>query len=159
MSIDTIRATALALRKKYKSASPEEICRRLGVAIRYCPLDDLKGLSVRYFGLNNIIINNGLKEEELPPLFAHELGHVLLHIPDGGAPCYRDGKMFVDRDRCEYEANLFAAELLLGDREVLELMQEGRTFSQIAALLCVPPELLELKLRVLAHCGRLPAIR
>ena len=49
------------------------------------------------------------------------------------------------RGRIEYEANLFAAELLLDDGEVFSLMQEY-TRDQAAAILRIDPGLLDFKL-------------
>jgi len=49
----------------------------------------------------------------------------------------------------EYEANLFAAELLLDDHKVLDTLNQDVSFSGAAALLRVPVELLDFKFRAM----------
>ena len=54
----------------------------------------------------------------------------------------------------EYEANLFAAELLIDDDELLELLNdENISFFGVAGELYVPADLLDFKFRVLKHKG------
>ena len=54
----------------------------------------------------------------------------------------------------EYEANLFAAELLIDDRQLLELLNDGdKSFFGVARELYVPAELLDFKFRVLKQKG------
>ena len=56
-------------------------------------------------------------------------------------------------DHCEYEANVFAAELILDNEEVLDVLNQDMSFFGAAKTLCVPPELLDFKFRVLKHQG------
>ena len=48
---------------------------------------------------------------------------------------------------------LFAAELLLKDEDVFELLNDDTSFFGVASILRVPPELLDFKFRVLKHKG------
>lgn len=58
------------------------------------------------------------------------------------------------KDKTEYEANLFAAELLLSDNEVAELAQmEQSDYFSMAKILYVSPELLSFKLFSMAKRG------
>ena len=61
--------------------------------------------------------------------------------------------MFDDTDRMEYEANVFAAEFMLSDDEVMESLEMQMDFFQMARCLYVPPELLDFKLRILQRQG------
>ena len=61
--------------------------------------------------------------------------------------------MFDDTDRMEYEANVFAAEFLLEDTEVTDTLEEDMDFFTMAKMLCVPPELLDFKCRILQRQG------
>ena len=54
---------------------------------------------------------------------------------------------------CEKDANLFAAELLLEDDEVLQALNEDNTFFTAASMLNVPAELLDFKFRVMKWKG------
>ena len=53
----------------------------------------------------------------------------------------------------EKDANLFAAELLLEDEDVLEMMNSDTTFFAAAAALNVPMELLDFKFRIMKWKG------
>ena len=53
----------------------------------------------------------------------------------------------------EYEANAFAAELLLKDEDDLELLNDDISFFSVASTLRVPHELLDFKFRVLKRKG------
>jgi Zn-dependent peptidase ImmA (M78 family) len=53
----------------------------------------------------------------------------------------------------EKEANLFAAELLLSDEDVTEVLNSDNTFFTAAATLCVPIELLDFKFRIMKRKG------
>jgi Zn-dependent peptidase ImmA (M78 family) len=55
--------------------------------------------------------------------------------------------------RPEYEANVFAAELLLQDREVIELSDGGLDVEQIARTLYSDVNLVALKLGLLSQKG------
>jgi len=53
----------------------------------------------------------------------------------------------------EKDANLFAAELLLDDQKVLEILNQDSSFFAAASSLMVPPELLDFKFRVMKWKG------
>ncbi len=56
-----------------------------------------------------------------------------------------DFELFDGVSQCEYEANCFAADYLLEDEDVLEMLNADMSFFQAAAELKVPPELLDFK--------------
>ena len=66
---------------------------------------------------------------------------------------FHEFTLFDDTDRQEYEANLFAAELLLSDDCVLNALNEDQFFFQAAKALYVPAELLDFKFRVMKRKG------
>ena len=55
--------------------------------------------------------------------------------------------------QCEYEANCFAADYLLEDEDVLEMLNADMSFFRAAAELKVPPELLDFKFRMMKRSG------
>lgn len=61
--------------------------------------------------------------------------------------------LFDDIDVKEYQANIFAAELLLPDEKVLQALNEDSFFFQAASRLRVPAELLDFKFRVMKRKG------
>lgn len=61
--------------------------------------------------------------------------------------------MFDESSMMEKEANLFAAEFLMDDRDVLRALNRDTTFFSAAAMLRVPAELLDFKFRVMKWKG------
>ncbi len=59
-------------------------------------------------------------------ILAHEIAHSVLHANITAA--FHEFTLFDDTDRQEYEANLFAAELLLSDDCVLNALNEDQFF-------------------------------
>ena len=75
-------------------------------------------------------------------------------------PCYtasdadaafHDVTLFDNTSAQEYEANVFASELLLSDEEALTILNNNDFFSQTAGTQNVPFELPDLKLHILKH--------
>ncbi|GHU68022.1 hypothetical protein FACS1894184_09030 [Clostridia bacterium] len=95
-----------------------------------------------------ITINDQLDEDSQRIILAHEIGHAVGHSPLAKIVAFHDFAMLVDTSIMEYEANEFAAELLLDDEEVLDELNENDFFNA-ASSLNVPPELLIFKLRLL----------
>ena len=100
-----------------------------------------------------ILLNSKLSESLRKIVLAHELGHVILHRKLTVQRGFHDFDLFGMNDQCEFEANVFAAELLLDDDAVLDALNDDMTFFGAAKALCVPPELLDFKFRVLKHQG------
>ena len=84
---------------------------------------------------------------------AHEIGHALLHQKTLQIKCFHDFELFDGVSQCEYEANCFAADYLLEDEDVLEMLNADMSFFQAAAELKVPPELLDFKFRMMKRSG------
>ena len=72
----------------------------------------------------------------------------------GGHAGGQDLELFDSLIPTEYEANVFAAELLIDDNELLGLLNDSdSSFFSVAKKLCVPAELLDFKFRVLKNKG------
>ena len=87
------------------------------------------------------------------PLYSHELGHCVLHADSAASAPFHEVTLFDNTDHKEYEANIFAAELLLPDEQVLALLNDDLFFFDVAKKLCVPFEMLDFKFRVLKRKG------
>ena len=74
-----------------------------------------------------IVINSDLPESIQRIIIAHELGHAVLHS-DSAISAFHEFAMFDDTDRMEYEANVFAAEFMLSDDEVMESLEMQMDF-------------------------------
>lgn len=67
---------------------------------------------------------------------------------------FTEHSFFDEVSDMEKEVNLFVAELLIDDNDVLELFEQGRTEGEISVELCVPIELLEFKWRIMRHYNK-----
>lgn len=156
MTIERIRLTALKLKSRY--ASPEEACRALGIRLMRIPMgrdeNACKGFFLMQSRVKAIVLNANLTGRVKRIVLAHELGHAVLHAGSAVTRGFHDFCLFDEADNSEYEANLFAAEFLLDDRDVLDQLNGGASFFTAAKLLRVPPELLDFKLRVMKRVGR-----
>lgn len=154
-AIDYISDVAGGLARKYQTRDPFGICDALGIRIRYKDLG--AGIKAYYFyqsRIRNIILNNRVSGIVRRILVAHELGHDRLHKEIAMLKGFREIELFDMARPAEYEANLFAAELLIDDKDLLELLNdEDMSFFGVARALYVPADLLDFKFRVMKHKG------
>ncbi len=143
------------LARKHGSRNPYELCHALGINIHYDDLGD--SLKAYYFcnrRIRNIVLNTRVDDILRRVLIAHELGHDRLHRKIAALKSFGIVNPFGLINPTEKEANYFAAELLIDDDELLNLLYyDDRTFFGIASELYVPYQLLEFKLRILEHKG------
>ena len=105
-----------------------------------------------------IFINQNLSPELLRLVVAHELGHDARHRQLAGSGL-RELPLFRTTDTTEYEANAFAAHLLLENEEVLSLAREGYDAASLAKTMGTDVNLMLIKLQELNRLGyelRLP---
>ncbi len=140
-----IRSLAQGLVRRYGTRDPFRICAGKGITVLH--RDDFKrqkGAFTVVEGQPFIFINSRVSEEMQRIVCAHELGHALMHR-DMGRGIFLEFELFDTRDRPEYEANAFAAELLLDGEEILSLAEEGKDAVQIARSLDTNVDLVLLK--------------
>ena len=131
---ETISRCAKALAARCATRDPFEIARQLGIEVMHAgSLNRLKGMYCVVKGVRFIILN-----EKNPPqtgriVCAHELGHDLLHREFAREKILQETTLYDMGTRMEYEANLFAANLLLEEKTVLDYIAEGFNMEQIAA--------------------------
>ena len=128
-------ATADKVVRESESRNPTKIARLNGILIR--TVDDWEEQSGAYIEMMRqpiIYVAGRLDSVKKAIVIAHELGHHFLHrkvaTQLGG---FREFKIFdMALNDMEYEANRFAAQLLLPDDEVKEYIYQGFNVSQIA---------------------------
>lgn len=149
MTDDMIYELAQSVRSDCGTSNPFEIAKELGIMVRLS--SDFKTLCGMYTiikGVRVVILNDNLSDLEQRAVMAHELGHDQLHREMAERGALQDFMLYDMSLRPEYEANMFAADLLLDDDRVLELGSVyGYTKEQIAAELGVDAELVEIKLK------------
>ena len=144
------------LKRKYEETDPERLCKLLGIIVerRSLGVSDkaIKGFFVRIKRISLITVNGDLPKAVQRIIIAHELCHAL-HHKTAGASAYHDFSLFDETNEFEKEANLFAAELLMDDDEVLENLNGDYTFYDAAKIMRVSPELLDFKFRIMKWKG------
>jgi len=150
-----ISRVANNLVSKYGTRDPIKLCEALDIKIRLKDLGrDIKAYYFYHSRIRNIVVNLNISEGIRRILVAHELGHDRLHKEIAMLKGFQELEMFDAAQPLEYEANIFAAELLIDDDELLELVNDDdKTFFTVARELGVPADLLDFKFRVLKHKG------
>ena len=153
---ERIKHIASRLKAKFHTADPFEICEALNIRVMRCPMGtqekSCKGFFIINARMKLITINSDLPDYIQRIICAHELGHAILHIKTGIC-AFHDFAVFDKNNMQEYEANVFASEFLLTDEDVLEALETREDFFGIASYLCVPPEMLDFKLRLMEKSG------
>ncbi|MBQ3074828.1 MAG: ImmA/IrrE family metallo-endopeptidase [Clostridia bacterium] len=151
-----IAKLADALCEKYGCRNPFDVAEAEGVILRFCPeFQTLRGMYKVILGQRFIFLNGNMKRREARQVLAHELGHDALHREMAKDSIVQDHFLLDMTLKPEYEANLFAAQMLYGDEKVLSLLHAGKSTSECAALLGAPMPLFELKMKILEEKGLL----
>lgn len=134
--------------KRFGTRDPFEIAEGLNYIIKF--RNDFKacrGFFAVVLGHGFIFINSSLSQEMQLMVCAHELGHALLHRDlITNSPWVLEHELFDMKTRTEYEANLFAANLLIDEKEMTELLEDGYDIPQTASALNINVNLLLIKL-------------
>lgn len=152
-SVEQIHQTAQSLIKQHGTRDPFELASALNVHVEYnYNLKECKGLYLQVLGNTFVYLNGNLDEPIRRVVLAHELGHDLLHreIAKVGI---QEFSLYDMQNRVEYEANLFAADFLLSDKEVLTYAKEQYDVPQIAGLLYTDMNLVLVKMYSMAQRG------
>lgn len=137
------------------SRDPFQIADALGVQIQMVrDFTVLKGVYMILSDVPWIFINDNLDEVMKRIVCAHEIGHHVLHQDLVRETVLQEFHMFDRRNRPEYEANVVAAEILLPDWEVLDLIYNcGYDAFQIAQCTGSDVNLVALKCDILVDKG------
>ena len=99
-----------------------------------------------------ILLKNDLPEPMRSIVILHEIGHHMLHKDI--AKSFKEFNIFDPTGNImEYEANLFAAQVMLPDNDTVELIKQGYSVTHIAVSLNTDPNLVALKATELERWG------
>lgn len=156
MVYERVIREAERIAEKYNTKDPFLLCREMDIILLFQPLGSganaIKGFYFESCRIGTITINSDLPPSVQKVIAAHELGHRVLHR-SGEMYFFQETGLFNCRSQAEKEANIFAAELLVPDKDAIELLKSGRDFFSAAAALNVPPELLDFKIRAMKSKG------
>ena len=133
--------------KKYGTRDPFRIAGFLDISVKYINTRRQKGFCRVIAGCPFIFINRNMSEQMRKMTCAHELGHLLLH---GDLLAERsfllEYELFDIQNRTEYEANAFAANLLIDRTELYDLLSEESDIVSAASALDVNVNLLMIRM-------------
>jgi len=162
LSIEFITKEVRRIKQKHGETDPVRLAGAMGILLLHEPMGDhpktCKGFYLCQSRAQVITVNSSLAEDLRRVVLCHELGHAVLHRKASGTNAlgvreFHDFQLFDETSVYEYEANIFAADFLMEDEQVLGLLNGDISFFGAAAALRVPPELLDFKFRVLKRKG------
>ena len=150
----------LDLIREFGTSDPFVIARRLRkfngrpirIETRLIDTKKQKGFCTNILNNYFIFVNQNLSEQMQRMVCGHELGHVLFHQDrlargtQGQLKGLVEWELFDMKDRTEYEANLFLANLLIDTEELKDLVFRGTDIVSIASEMDVNVNLVALKL-------------
>jgi len=144
-------------RERYQTSDPYELLEAMGVVLVHSdayPRDGLRGYCTVMNRTKYVVINQKQPEEEQRVVAAHEGGHLILHKAQLKVGAMRDFDVYNVSSRLERQANFFAADFLLDDDAVLDLMHSrDADFFDAAKELMIPAPFLSFKLYSMVNRG------
>ncbi|MBQ2627912.1 MAG: ImmA/IrrE family metallo-endopeptidase [Eubacterium sp.] len=140
--------------RRHDTRDPFQLAKRLGYCVKFINTKKQKGFCKIYLNNYFIFINENMSPQMQRMTCAHELGHLLLHkdaLTKQG--CLVEMELFDITDQRELEANQFAANILIDDEELLELLKDGNDVVRIASMLHVNVNMLMVKLLTMNKSG------
>lgn len=139
----------------YETRNPDRLASYLGIIVMPRPFTRQKGIYTVIKGNRFIFIKDGLPPVTRAIVLLHEIGHDQLHRKEAmtmGA--FQEFNIFDMTDkRMEYEANLFAAQVSLPDKDILEHISMGYDVGEIARAMYSDINLVALKVAELNRRG------
>lgn len=149
-----IKAYIQDLYQTYKTKDPDELAAALGLHIyERSDFNQLLGMYAIVDQRPCIFLNANLDSHTRKLILAHEIGHDQLHRKEAEKQGLVEFTLFNMTYRTEYEANVFAAHLLVDDDEVYDLALEGYDVVSISQMLKVNINLVLIKLHEMKKEG------
>ncbi|WP_446897480.1 ImmA/IrrE family metallo-endopeptidase [Clostridium sp. LBM24168] len=140
-----IHARVKHLIQKYGTRNPEKLAKELGITIIKRPYKKTMGFFKKEFGKKFIVVNSNLQEFVQRLVIAHELGHALLHCSN--QTVFIHEYTLFPRGKVEIQANKFAAELLINEKDIDKCYLENMSLDQLACYYGVPKQLVKYKFK------------
>lgn len=133
------------IRRKSHTDDPYEIAEMCGIEIIPRKFETLKGMYTVSERNPYIFLNEELDEHMEKVVLFHELGHHFMHRHSAVAT-FKEHTLYDMSSKMEVEANTFAANFIISDEDVMQNSCYQFTSEQLASYLCVPHDLLLIKL-------------
>ena len=151
MSADIYELTQNLI-KKYRTNNPYEIAEALNIVVKRTKFDNLKGMYKDISRIGFVWLNDELDETAERVVLMHEIGHHLLHR-HLAVNSFQEFTLYDMSGKPEMEANIFAADMLVSDNDVIELAERHYTSEQAACELCIPHQLMLIKIKDMISRG------
>ena len=131
------------------------IAKELGIYVHFIDgLNELLGMYTYRHKERHILLNSNMEYIVKLMVCGHEIGHDCLHREQAkGASGLQEFTLFDMRSKPEYEANAFAAHLIIDNDELVEYMQEGYDVVQLSAMMGTNINLMLIKLNEMNRMG------
>lgn len=156
MRAEQIKREVARLKARFHTTDPHELCDALGILLLEKSMGAKPGSCKGFFLVAGrckvATINSDLALPVRRLTTFHEAGHGFLHA-DSGIKTFRDFTLLERADPKELEANVFAAEYMVEDDDLFDVLNQGLDFFGVASTLGVPPEIIDFKLQLLEREG------
>lgn len=135
------------LTRRFCTLNPLDLIKDLKINLWFrCGLGNLKGYYYMTHHQRYIVINADLNGRDQLMVAAHELGHDRLHQHLAKVSPLKDFMLYDMTSRTEQQANVFASELLITDKEVEECIAENMDYFGLCSTVGFNPQLVTFKL-------------
>lgn len=145
-----------ALLNKHHTRDPFKLADILDIEILYQDMKKQKGAYYHVLKNKFVTLNSNLDDVMKAIVLAHEIGHDRVHRNDLGSGQYafQEFNLFDMRaNRKEFEANVFASQILLDSEELLDYVNQGFDIQQIARAMYSDINLVVFKVDILIAQG------
>lgn len=142
--------------KNVYSRQPILLANELGITIVHSPNlgnTNVKGFFTIIRKIPTIIISDSLDEVMERVVIAHEIGHSVLHRKLGKQQGLQEFELFSLKNEIEYEANVFAAHVLIDEDELLEYLHMNYTIEAIAKITETHESIVLIKIKEMIALG------
>jgi len=151
---DYIHREAGRLIRRFGVQDPFRLAELLGIHVMYdFNFRALKGMYKVIKRSRFIILNGNLSDRDLRTVCAHEIGHDRLHRDLAESGILQEFQLYNMKIRPEYEANIFAADILITDGQILSRAGYDCGIGEIAEELGVDVNLAMIKADELRKMG------
>ena len=133
------------IKKQFRTNDPYQLAKYLGIDVAYKHFGNLKGMYTVVNRCSYIYLHDELDEATEKLVLTHELGHHFFH-KDLAEMGLQEYSLYDMTSKPEMEANIFAANMLISDDDILFFATQDYTSEQAASELSVPNQLVQIKL-------------
>lgn len=133
------------IKRRYQTNDPYEIAEICGIEVVSRKFETMKGMYSVTEHNPYIFLNDKLDEYMERVVMFHELGHHFMHRYNA-VSTFKEHTLYDMSSKMEIEANTFATNFMISDEDVEQNSCYQYTSEQLARELCVPHEILLIKL-------------